>query len=140
TNASFVSVPFPVTEGLASFLVGQRVVFLQGCGDFSRGMRGKNGNAYRQHTYKVTPHFTINAGLRYELPQPYTEIHRRQSLFEPGKQSRLLPNAPAGLVYPGDPGVPPALIPTDKKAFAPRLGIAWDPNGHVKSPVTAPYA
>ncbi len=139
TNGFFVFVPFPVTDAFASFLTGQPVVFLQGIGDFSRGIRGNNGNAYLQDTYKVTSHLTINAGLRYELPQPYTEIHNRMSLFEPGKQSRILPNAPAGLLYPGDAGVPAGLIPTDRKAFAPRLGVAWDPDGHGKSLVTAAY-
>jgi hypothetical protein len=93
-----------------------------------------------QDTYKLSPRFTINAGLRYELPQPYTEIHNRQTLFEPGVKSQVLPDAPAGLLYPGDPGVPAGLIPTDKKAFAPRLGIAWDPSGKGKLLITSSYA
>jgi hypothetical protein len=139
TNGFFVFVPFPVTDAFASFLTGQPVVFLQGIGDFSRGIRGNNANGYMQDTYKVTSRFTINAGLRYELPEPYTEIHNRQSLFEPGKKSRVLPNAPTGLVYPGDPGVPRGLIPTDMKAFAPRLGIAWDPSGDGKVLITSAY-
>src|SRR5215472_3107041 len=130
TNGFFVFVPFPVTDAFASFLVGQPIVFLQGIGDFSRGIRGNNANWYVQDTYKVTSRFTINAGLRYELPFPYTEIHNRVSLFEPGKQSQVMPSAPAGLLYPGDSGVPAGLIPTDLKAFAPRVGIAWDPTGH----------
>jgi hypothetical protein len=75
----------------------------------------------------------------YELPEPYTEIHNRQSLFEPGKKSEVLPNAPVGLLYPGDAGVPAGLIPTDMKAFAPRLGIALDPNGHGKLLITSAY-
>jgi hypothetical protein len=129
TNGFFVFVPFPVTDAFASFLVGQPIVFLQGIGDFSRGIRGNNANAYMQDTYKATSRFTINAGLRYELPEPYTEIHNRMSLFEPGKQSQVMPNAPAGLLYPGDAGVPAGLIPTDMKAFAPRVGVAWDPSG-----------
>ena len=140
TNGFFVFEPFPVTDAFASFLTGQPVVFLQGIGDFSRGIRGNNSNLYVQDTYKVTSRFTVNAGLRYELPEPYTEIHNRVSLFEPGKKSRALPNAPAGLLYPGDPGVPAGLIPTDMKAFAPRLGMAWDPQGNGKSLVTAAYA
>jgi len=139
TNGFFVFVPFPVTDAFASFLTGQPVVFLQGIGDFSRGIRGDNANWYVQDTYKVTSRFTINAGLRYELPEPYTEIHNRQSLFEPGKKSQVISNAPAGLLYPGDAGVPAGLIPTDKKAFAPRLGIAWDPNGHGNWLVTSSY-
>src|ERR1700693_4848044 len=139
TNGFFVFVPFPVTDAFASFLFGQPIVFLQGIGDFSRGIRGNNGYAYVQDTYKMTPHFTVNAGLRYELPEPYTEIHNRMSLFEPGKQSRVLPDAPTGLLYPGDPGVPAGLIPTDMKAFAPRLGVAWDPTGSAKWLVTSAY-
>lgn len=139
TNGFFVFVPFPVTDAFASFLTGQPVVFMQGIGDFSRGIRGNSANIYVQDTYKVTSHFTINAGLRYDLPEPYTEIHNRVSLFEPGKQSRVMPNAPAGLVYPGDPGVPAGLIPTDYKAFAPRFGVAWDPNGHGNLLLTAAY-
>ena len=139
TNGFFVFVPFPVTDAFASFLTGQPVVFLQGIGDFSRGIRGNNANWYAQDTYKITSRFTINAGLRYELPQPYTEIHNRQSLFVPGKKSRVLPNAPAGLVYPGDPGVPAGLIPTDMKAFAPRIGIAWDPANNGKLLLTSAY-
>ncbi len=139
TNGFFVFAPFPVTDAFASFLTGQPVVFLQGIGDFSRGIRGNGANLYVQDTYKVSSRFTINAGLRYELPEPYTEIHNRQSLFEPGKKSQVLPNAPVGLVYPGDPGVPAGLIPTDRKAFAPRLGLAWDPNGQGNLLVTAAY-
>jgi outer membrane receptor protein involved in Fe transport len=139
TNGFFVFVPFPVTDAFASFLTGQPVVFLQGVGDFSRGIRGNNANWYVQDTYKVTSRLTLNAGVRYELPEPYTEIHNRMSLFEPGKKSQILPNAPAGLLYPGDPGVPAGLIPTNKKAFAPRVGIAWDPTGKGKLLITSAY-
>ena len=139
TNGFFVFEPFPVTDAFASFLTGQPVVFLQGIGSFSRGIRGGNANAYVQDAFKVTSRFTINAGLRYELPEPYSEIHNRLSLFEPGKQSLLMPNAPTGLLYPGDPGVPAGLIPTDMKAFAPRFGIAWDPDSHGNLLITSSY-
>ncbi|MFP5229070.1 MAG: carboxypeptidase regulatory-like domain-containing protein, partial [Acidobacteriota bacterium] len=66
TNGFFVFAPFPVTDAFASFLTGQPVVFLQGIGNFSRGIRGNNANGYVQDTYKVSSRFTINAGLRYE--------------------------------------------------------------------------
>ena len=85
-----------------AFLFGQPVFFLQGRGDFSRGIRGNSLNGYAQDTYKVTSRLTLNLGLRYELPFPYTEIHNRQTLFIPGRQSTVMPNAPAGLLYPGD--------------------------------------
>jgi outer membrane receptor protein involved in Fe transport len=140
TNGFFVYVPFPVVpDAFASFLFGQPVFFLQGRGDFSRGINGKSLNAYVQDTYKVTPRLTVNLGLRYELPSPYPEIHNRQTLWIPGRQSTGMPNAPAGLLYPGDAGVPAGLIPTFKKAFAPRVGIAWDPTGSAKWLVTSAY-
>jgi len=139
TNGFFVFVPFPVTNSFASFLFGQPIFFLQGRGDFARGIRGHALNAYAQDTYKVTPRLTLNLGLRYELPFPYTEIKNRQTLWIPGRQSQVLPSAPPGLLYPGDPGVPAGLIPTEKKAFAPRVGIAWDPTGKASWLVRAAY-
>ncbi|HTJ30541.1 MAG TPA: carboxypeptidase regulatory-like domain-containing protein, partial [Acidobacteriaceae bacterium] len=54
TNGFFVFAPFPVTDAFASFLTGQAVVFLQGIGDFSRGIRSNSANLYVQDTYKVT--------------------------------------------------------------------------------------
>ena len=140
TNGFFVFAPFPVVpDAFASFLFGQPVFFLQGRGDFSRGIRGNSLNGYAQDTYKVTPRLTLNAGLRYELPFPYTEIKNRQTLWIPGRQSTVKPNAPLGLLYPGDAGVPAGLIPTFKKGFAPRVGLAWDPSGNSKWLVTSAY-
>ena len=141
TNGFFVFIPdFPILgDAFAAFMVGQPIFFLQGRGDFSRGIRGNSLNGYAQDTYKATSHLTLNIGLRYELPFPYTEIHNRQTLFEPGKQSTVMPNAPAGTLYPGDAGVPAGLIPTFKKGFAPRFGIAWDPSGSSKWLVTSAY-
>jgi hypothetical protein len=140
TNGFFVFVPFPVVpNAFASFLFGQPIFFLQGRGDFSRGIRGNSLNGYVQDTYKVNNRLTINFGLRYELPFPYTEIKNRQTLFIPGRQSTVVPDAPAGLLYPGDTGVPAGLIPTFKKGFAPRVGFAWDPTGSAKWLVTSAY-
>jgi hypothetical protein len=140
TNGFFVFAPFPVVpNAFASFLFGQPVFFLQGRGDFSRGIRGNSLNGYAQDTYKVTQHLTLNLGLRYELPFPYTEIKNRQTLWVPGRQSTVMPNAPADLLFPGDQGVPAGLIPTFKKGFAPRVGFAWDPTGSAQWLVTAAY-
>jgi hypothetical protein len=139
TNGFFVFVPFPITDAFASFLFGQPVVFLQGRGDFGREISGKSLNAYVQDSYKVTHRLTLNLGLRYELPFPYTEAKNRQTLWIPGRQSTVMPNAPPGLLYPGDRGVPRGLIQTFKKGFAPRVGMAWDPTGEGKWLVTSAY-
>lgn len=139
TNGFFVFAPFPLTDAFASFLIGQPVFFLQGRGDFARGINGNSLNGYVQDSYKVTSRLTLNLGLRYDLPFPYTEIKNRQTLWIPGRQSTVFPIAPPGLLYPGDPGVPAGLIPTFKKGFAPRIGVAWDPTGSGKWLVTSAY-
>jgi hypothetical protein len=139
TNGFFVFAGFPYSDGFASFLSGNPVVFLQGGGDFSREIRDRALNLYGQDTYKVTSRLTLNLGLRYELPFPATENKNRVNLFVPGAQSKVLPNAPAGLLYPGDPGVPSGLIRTQKTAFAPRVGVSWDPRGDAKMVVSAAY-
>jgi hypothetical protein len=152
TNGFFVFAGFPVNTlagiggeqnvpdaPFASFLFGQPVFFLQGGGDFSRGLRGHAFNLYAQDTWKVTSRLTANYGLRYEVPSPYTEIHNRQNLWIPGRQSVVFPTAPTGLLYPGDPGLPGGLIPTEWNAFAPRVGVAWDARGDGKWLVSAAY-
>jgi Carboxypeptidase regulatory-like domain/TonB dependent receptor-like, beta-barrel len=140
TNGFYVFAGFPVVpDAFASFLFGQPVVFLQGLGDFERGIRGNAVNSYVQDTFKATSRLTFNLGLRYDLPFPYTEINNRQTLWIPGRQSTVVPDAPNGLLYPGDKGVPAGLIPTFKKAFAPRVGLAWDPTGSARWLVTSAY-
>jgi hypothetical protein len=140
SNGFFVFAPFPVVpNAFASFMFGQPVFFLQGRGDFGRGIRGNSLNGYGQDTYRVNSRLTLNLGLRYELPFPYTEVQNRQTLFIPGRQSTVIPGAPLGVLYPGDTGVPRGLIQTDKKGFAPRVGFAWDPTGSAKWLVTSSY-
>ena len=139
TNGFFVFAPFPVTNAFASFLSGEPVVFLQGLGNFTRHIRGNEFNAYAQDTWKVTPRLTLNLGLRYELPMPDTELHNLVSMFIPGRQSVVIPDAPRGLLYPGDPGVPAGLIPTDYTAFAPRLGFAYDVFGDGRTLLSSAY-
>src|SRR5580698_2489958 len=123
SNGFFVFANFPYSDGFASFLSGNPVVFLQGGGNFAREIRDRALDAYGQDTYKVSSRLTLNLGLRYELPFPSTENHNEVNLFVPGAQSNVIPNAPPGLLYPGDPGVPAGLIPAQKKAFAPRVGF-----------------
>jgi hypothetical protein len=139
SNGFFVFSNFPYSDGFASFLSGNPVVFLQGGGDFSREIRDRALDAYAQDTYKVNSRLTLNYGLRYELPFPATENNNMVNLFVPGAQSTVLPQAPAGLLYPGDPGVPRGLIRTQANGLAPRVGVAWDPRGNAKTVVSAAY-
>ncbi|MFN7997063.1 MAG: carboxypeptidase regulatory-like domain-containing protein [Bryobacteraceae bacterium] len=139
TNGFFVFTSFPISNAMASFLSGTPVFFIQGGGDLPRGMRAKAFSAFAEDSLRISPRLTINIGLRYELPLPYTEVKNRLFLVEPGVQSKVHPDAPAGLVYPGDPGVPGGLIRPNYHALAPRIGLAWDPTGTGRWSIRSAY-
>jgi hypothetical protein len=139
TNGFFVFAPFPASDSFASFLLGQSVQFFQGGGQFDRGLRKWIVGGYAQDEWRVTPHLTLNFGLRYEVNTPYTEIRNRLNAWDPGHQSIVYPTAPEGLLFPGDPGIPSGIAPIDWKEFMPRVGFAWDPFGDAKTTVRAGY-
>lgn len=139
TNGFFVFAPFPASDSFASFLLGQPVQFFQGGGDFNRGLRKWIVAGYAQDEWRVTPRFTLTYGLRYEVNTPYTDIRNRLNAWAPGKQSVVDPSAPAGLLFPGDPGVPAGIAAVDYHEFMPRIGLAWDPIGDAKTTVRAGY-
>jgi hypothetical protein len=139
TNGFFVFAPFPASDSFASFLLGQSVQFFQGGGQFDRGLRKWVGAGYAQDEFRISPRLTLNYGLRYEINTPYTDIRNRMNAWAPGEQSKIYPNAPAGLLFPGDPGVPAGIANVDYKEFMPRVGLAWDPFGTNKTIVRAGY-
>lgn len=139
TNGFFVFAPFPVNDSFASFLIGQPVQFFQGGGDFNCGLRKWIAAGYAQDEWRVTPRFTLTYGLRYEVNTPYTDIRNRLNAWAPGRQSVVNPSAPAGLLFPGDPGIPSGIAPVDYHEFMPRLGLAWDPIGDAKTTIRAGY-
>ncbi len=139
TNGFFVFAPFPASDSFASFLLGQSVQFFQGGGEFDRGLRKWVAAGYAQDEFRITPRLTLNLGLRYEVNTPYTDIRNRMNAWEPGRQSIVYPQAPEGLLFPGDPGVPDGIAPMDYHEFMPRVGVAWDPFGGNKTIVRAGY-
>jgi hypothetical protein len=139
TNGFFVFAPFPASDSFASFLMGQSVQFFQGGGQFDRGLRKWIAAGYAQDEYRISQRLTLNFGLRYEVNTPYTDIRNRMNEWAPGRQSTVYPNAPAGLLFPGDSGVPAGIAPVDYREFMPRVGLAWDPFGGNKTIVRAGY-
>ena len=95
--------------------------------------RTKYGSAYAQDSWRVTPNFTVNYGVRWEFSQPWYDTQNKIETIVPGVQSTVFPGAPKGWLVPGDPGlpgggkIPATLAPTDYHLFAPRLGLAWSP-------------
>jgi hypothetical protein len=82
---------------------------------------------YAQDSWRIKPNITLTAGVRWEPNLPPAVANGRGSAFIPGEQSTRYPNAPRGMVFPGDPGVDNTLMPHDYAQVGPRVGIAWQP-------------
>ena len=119
----------------ADFLLGLAQTLSIGSPALEQSGVENNTYYYFQDDWRVSPRLTLNLGLRYELPLPWYQPNNWWGSFIPGEQSKVYPNAPTSLVFPGDPGVPRGLVPTDKNNFAPRVGFAWDVFGDGKTAV-----
>ena len=116
-------------NAIADFLLGMPQQYRQAAGDPNMDGRTWTTSLYVQDDWRVTNDLRIGAGLRYERAAPFVEATDKLNAFHPGQQSQRFPAAPAGLVYPGDPGVPRGTYATDGNNVAPRLGIVWDVTG-----------
>jgi Carboxypeptidase regulatory-like domain/TonB dependent receptor len=83
---------------------------------------------YGQDTWKARPDLTLNYGLRWDTSMPWYDTKNRIQTFVPGLQSKIYPDAPEGFAFPGDPGIPRTLAPTQWDRFAPRFGVAYSPS------------
>jgi hypothetical protein len=139
SNGFFVFAPFPFSNSIANLLTGSAVVFLQAGGQLQRNLSSNDFSGYIQDEWQLTHLVTLNFGLRYQVNTPFVEANNRLAGFRPGQQSVVHPEAPMGLVYPGDPGVPAGLVDTYTRGVAPRAGISWDPTGRGTMSVRASY-
>jgi hypothetical protein len=92
-----------------------------------------------QDDWRIHRRLTLNLGLRYDFQPPITDPHDRKLTFIAGRQSRVVPTAPAGLLFPGDEGIGRGIIASDKNNLAPRFGLAWDPCGDGKTSVRSAF-
>jgi hypothetical protein len=135
-----------------NYLFGLPDSYLQGSAQ-TEDVRGKSIYLYAQDSWKIKPNLTLNYGLRWEFNQPLYDKRGRYQTFRPGQATTTFPCQlsadsqatlgypdtncnpdgsasavfPLGLVVPGDKGVPRGLTASYYKAWAPRIGVAWDP-------------
>ena len=139
-NAFFVFTPsFPSNDGFANFLMGRPLVFYQGLGDLSRGLRNQSFALFAQDEWRANSRLTINYGLRWEVNPPFTEERDRLNTFVPNQQSTVYPDAPPGVLFPGDKGVAKGLAPIQWTSFMPRVGFAWNLDGSGKLVIRSSY-
>jgi hypothetical protein len=129
---------------LADFMVGKPSALTQGTSSLGYYRLNYMG-LYIQDAWKATSRLTIDAGIRWEPSFPvYSKngyaLHFDPAAFIAGTKSTVYVNAPAGLTFPGDAGYPGQSVGNKRwNNFAPRVGIAWDPEGNAKTSVRAAY-
>jgi hypothetical protein len=122
---------------LADFLLGYASGYMQGAGEIS-DVTGWQVGPFVQDDWRIRPNLTVNLGLRWDPNTPPVPYNGRGAVFVPATSSSpytltatatssVYPNAPAGLLFPGDPGVPNTLMNGDYGYWEPRLGLAWQP-------------
>jgi hypothetical protein len=130
---------------LADFLMGLPSSFNHGTryGFYTRQFYD---SLYVQDSWKIHPQLTLNYGLRWEpYLSPYNNRgeneHFDLDLFKQGVHSKVFANAPAGLIFPGDPQYTSGKYFNGPRwaKFYPRFGLAWDPEGKGRMTIRAAY-
>jgi Carboxypeptidase regulatory-like domain len=122
-----------VNDALAAFMLGTMSNYTQSQPQVN-ATRETIVAPYAQDSIRVNSRLTVNVGLRWEPALiPYDASNKgatfSQAAFNAGQRSTVFTNAPAGLLFYGDPGVSRSFQKNDLGLFSPRLGIAWDPTG-----------
>jgi hypothetical protein len=122
---------FGTTNGnpLADFILGRAQSLGQSSSVYHR-TSNYNPALFVQDDWQVKPRLNLNMGLRWEMFPTQCCEPNIVGTFYAGQQSTVVPQAPVGILYLGDKGVPDGLVNTSLLNFSPRLGFAYDVFGN----------
>ncbi|MFZ0794952.1 MAG: carboxypeptidase regulatory-like domain-containing protein [Candidatus Korobacteraceae bacterium] len=126
-NGNFLFTGSETGSGFADFLLGVPSQYNQSQLPPFYG-RNKYLGMFAQDSWRARSNLTLTYGLRWDRIEPWYEKNNEISSFVAGQTSQVFPGAPAGIVFPTDPGVPRTLAPPGNLDFAPRIGLAYSPN------------
>jgi hypothetical protein len=123
------------------FLKGTLSAFQQSK-EQQNALRGPLPSLYIQDTFHATPRFTLVGGLRWGPNFMPVDYFNRGAVFNYNDflnnvVSSVYPNAPAGVLFYGDKGVPRGFTKNSPWQFSPNLAVSWDPFGNGKTVVRA---
>lgn len=125
-NGAFVFQGSETGLDFADFLIGVASTYEQG--DASGFyLRNRYAGIYAQDSWQARNNLTVNYGVRWDMLPPWHEKYNQLQTFMLGQQSEVYPNAPEGIVFPGDKGIADTLSPTKWTNFSPRIGLAYSP-------------
>jgi hypothetical protein len=131
---------YATNYGVADFFLGLPWGLTQSAYGEVGDMHAPGYGGFFQDNLRLSPHLTLNLGVRFEPFIPYVDEGNRVSVFRPGgPKSQVYANAPAGLLFPGDPGIPRAGTESSIGHFAPRFGFAWSPFANNRTSVRGGY-
>ena len=114
-------------NGMADWLLGYMSGFMQGAGEIA-DVKGWLVDPYFNDEFRMRPGLTLTAGLRWDPDLAPTSVGGRGAAFVANQQSTMFPNAPKGLIFPGDAGMTPQLRPSNYGYWEPRIGVAYQPS------------
>jgi hypothetical protein len=99
-----------------------------------RGFRQHEFGLFAQDVFKITPHFTLSYGVRYQYYGVPFEVHNNVSILSADPSG----SAPFTFQFAG-PGTGHQLYSDDLNNWEPRIGIAWDPFKKGKTSIRTGY-
>jgi len=132
--AGYAAGGYGTGNSFADFLVGAPNGLFEGP-NAANNIRSKATYGFAQDEWRARKDLTLTLGIRYEYSTPKMDTKGRSFSIVPGDQSTRFPNAPLGLVFPGDAGTPRGANFPDKDNFAPRIGFAWSPASSTKTSI-----